>query len=56
MNKCFVTIAAGLLFPFVWATAQISGFKAASTQTQQQLEKKFDQQLSAERIEANKKE
>ena len=56
MNKCFVTIAASLLFPFGWATAQISGFKAASTQTQQQLEKKFDQQLSAERIEANIKE
>jgi hypothetical protein len=39
MNKCFVSIAASLLFPFGWATAQISGFKAASAQTQLELEK-----------------
>jgi hypothetical protein len=40
MNKCFVSIAACLLIPFGWVTAQISGFKAASAQTQQELEKK----------------
>jgi hypothetical protein len=45
-----------LLIPFGWATAQVSGFKATSAQTELELEKKFDQQLNAERIEANIKE
>jgi len=45
-----------LLIPFGWVTAQVSGSKATSAQTQLELEKKFDQQLNAERIEANIKE
>jgi len=30
-----------LLIPFGWVTAQVSGFKATSAQTQLELEKKF---------------